>query len=184
MGLTLAAPQERQQVEQRVEVTKTGQQVVSAVAYDGLGFPYQTQAIRPVQVKTTTTHKTESDAAHVVAAAPVVQTVAAAPVVQTAVAAPVVSSAYAVSSPVWSNGYYAAPYWPNAYHAWQYPYTTAYTSPIVASTHVAAAPVVASHVAAPVVSAGYALPSIYGYSLNGHYVSPYENYLLLKKKKK
>jgi hypothetical protein len=186
--MTLAAPHEGQQVEQRVEVTKTAQQAVPVVAYDGAGFPYQTQAIRPVQVKTTTTHKTESAAPHVVgqvaAAAPLVQTVASAPVVQTAYAAPIASSAV-VASP-WSAGYVAAsPYWSHLYNGWQYPYTAAYASPVYASTthHVAAAPVVASHVAAPLVSAGY-VPSVYGYSLNGHYVNAYDNYLLLKKKKK
>ena len=176
LGLSLAV-HDAQQVEQRVEVTKTAQQAVPVVAYGADGFPYATQAIRPVQVKTTTTNRVESSA-------PTVGHVAAAPLVQTShVAAPVVSapavavaSAPVVASPVYTSAYYASPYyasyvspyhyWPNAYTG----YTTAYTAPVVASTH---------HV-----SAGYAVPSVYGYALNGHYISPYENYMLLKKKKK
>jgi len=80
-------------IEQRVEVTKTAQQAVPAIAYGLDGFPYASQVVRPVQVKTTTTHRTEAAPLH--APANVAAHVAAAPV-----AAPVVQTNVVASAPV------------------------------------------------------------------------------------
>jgi len=158
-------------IEQRVEVTKTAQQAIPAIAYGLDGFPYASQVVRPVQVKTTTTHRTEAAplhapanvAAHVAAApvaAPVVQTnvVASAPVVATS---PVYTSPYVAGWPAYHSSYVSA--YPG-YGYW--PHTASYVAPVATT----------SHVAAPLVSYP---SSVYGYSL----VSPYSNYLLLKKKK-
>lgn len=131
--------------------------ILSCIAF---AFAEPKPGIVSSQTVTTTQHH-----APLVAAAPVV---AAAPAITYAspyLASPYVGSPY-VASPYYHSSYVASPYagvWPGYYGA-------AYTAPVV------------SH-AAPVVSAGYTVPSVYGYALNSPYYSPYQNYLLLKKKK-
>ena len=110
---------------------------------------------KPGVISSQTVTTTHHAAPVVAAAAPVV---AAAPAIA---AAPIYHSAPVLAAPAYYSSYYS--HWPAYYGA-------AYTAPLV------------SH-AAPIWSAGYTVPSVYGYSLNSPLVSPYHNYLLLKKKK-
>lgn len=159
--------------------------ILSVAAFVAAAPEAKPGVITSQQTVTTTQHASPliAAASPIVAASPL--TYASAPIVSHAglVGAPLISSQLAYSSPLVSPyvSQYVSPY---------------AASPLIASPYLAsagiyngyygaglAAPIVAAPHAAPIVSAGLTVPSVYGYSLNSGLVSPYANYLLLKKKK-
>lgn len=123
---------------------------------------------KPGVISSQTVTTTQHHATPIIAAAAPI--VAAAPAIS--YSAPLVSPYYSpyVASPYVHSPYVASPYYASA-GIWPGYYGAGLAAPVV------------SHAAAPIVSAGLTVPSVYGYSLNSGLVSPYANYLLLKKKK-
>ncbi|KAI1281867.1 hypothetical protein HDE_13237 [Halotydeus destructor] len=172
-----------QHSEQQAEVPAAVQPALQYVNHGGLLLPGYAAALRPAQLKTTTTTK-------VVQSQPLVAHAAAPVVAHSAVVAPTYANLAAVPSYGFANWGYPYAQYANLAHYGNYA-NLHYASPYVAHSGLVAAhaaPVVAAQaVHAPVVSgalnAHYASPyfGYYGYGLNTPLT--YANYALLKKKK-